>query len=179
MWTHRTGSSTLPEAPLSPAERWFRRGMELARIGRYHEALEPLEQALALSVEEPNARYLRALRSWYGLVIALARGDFARGRRLCEEAIADGPLDPDLYVNLARVYLRGNRKQLAVEALDTALAIDPHHRQANRLRDQLGRRREPVFGFLDRSHPLNRYAGMVRNRLENALGRGARRSRAS
>ncbi len=172
MWTRRSGTTTIPEPPVSPGERWFRRGMELARIGRFHEALEPLEQALALSVEEPeSARYLRALRSWYGLVVALVRGDFARGRRLCEEAIADGPLDADLYVNLARVYLRGNRKQLAVEALDTALAIDPAHRQANRLRDQLGRRREPVFGFLSRSHPLNRYAGMVRARLETTLRR--------
>ena len=157
--------SIRPARPPSAAERWFRAGAELVRIGRYQEALEPLEQALAYSVDEPNAPYMRALRSCYGIAVAMARGDVARGRRLCEDAIAGGPLDAELYVNLARVYLRSGRKDLAIEALETGHTIDPGHAGVVHMCAQLGRRKPPVFSFLDRRHPLNKYAGKLRHRL--------------
>ncbi len=161
------GRSTLPPKPPSAAERWFRLGADLARLGRYRDAIEPLEQALAYSVEEPGEGYHRALRSWYGLAVALARGDVVRGRRLCEEAVADSPRDADLYVNLCRVYMRSSRRDLSIEALKTALAFDPHHPSANSLMQELGQRSRPVFAFLDRRHPLNRYVGKIRHRLSS------------
>jgi tetratricopeptide (TPR) repeat protein len=154
--------------PASAVERWLQRGAELVRLGRFHEALEPLEQALAYSVDRPSGGFARSLRSYYGLAVALARGEVERGRRLCEEAIAGGALKADLYVNLARVYLRCERKQLAVEALLTALAVSPNDRTAWTLMAELGWRRPPVFRFLPRSHPVNRCAGLVRHRLLGA-----------
>ncbi|MBP7146501.1 MAG: tetratricopeptide repeat protein [Acidobacteria bacterium] len=157
--------STRPTRPPSAAERWFRAGAELVRIGRYPEAVEPLEQALAYSVDEPNASYMRSLRSCYGIAVAMARGDVARGRRLCEDAIAGGPLDAELYVNLARVYLRAGRKDLAIEALETGRTMDSRHPGVLHMCAQLGQRKPPVFAFLDRGHPLNKYAGKLRHRL--------------
>lgn len=150
--------------PPTSAESLFRRGLALCQSGRFHEALAPLEQAMALSVEEPGAPYQRRLRSYYGLCLTFARRDLARGRKLCEEAIADGSLDAELYANLARVYQECGRKDLTVEALNTTLAIDPHH-QSSTLFDQLGRRRPPVFRFLSRRHLFNKWAGKIRHRF--------------
>lgn len=157
------GGTTLP--PGGTAEQWFRRAVSLCREGRYHEALDPIEHALAAAVLEQDDRFLRRLRSSYGMVIALARGDLGRGRRLCEEAITDGPFDADLYTNLARVYVAGERKDLAVEALLTALAVDPACASARSLMGALGWRRTPVFPFLSRGNPVNRIAGKIRHRL--------------
>ncbi len=153
-----------PENP-SAAERWYRLGAGLASAGRYHEALQPLEQALAYSVEEPDASFIRSLRSFYGVSLAMARGDVLRGRRLCQEAILEADPDVQLYVNLAQVFLRSNRKDLAIEVLDTALMVDPGNTGLRAMRVNLGKRRNPIFPFLDRGHPMNRYLGMVRHRM--------------
>ncbi|UCF66728.1 MAG: hypothetical protein JSV80_13210 [Acidobacteriota bacterium] len=150
---------------MTPAERWYRRGAELARAECYAQALEPLEQALACSVHQPQLSFLASLRSFYGLTVAHLRGDVLRGRRLCEEAVRVRPMDPELYVNLARVYLRANRRDLAIEAAQTAAALNASHPAASELLVALGKRRPPVFAFLSRSHPINKYAGMIRHRL--------------
>jgi tetratricopeptide (TPR) repeat protein len=158
--------TTRSNRPPTVAERWYRLGADLARTGRFHEALQPLEQALAYSAEQPNAPFISSLRSFYGVTIAIVRGDLSRGRRLCEEAVFQGVLEPELYINLATVYLHSGRKDLAVETLDTGLSLSPGDRILKRLREQLGRRQRPVFPFLNRNHLLNRYAGRLRHRLQ-------------
>lgn len=160
----RQGPLNLP----SPGERWFRRGYELARAGRYHEALEPLEQALAYTVDEPHPPFAHALRSYYGMSIALVRGEVLRGRKLCQEACFGDRTRADLFVNLARVYSHAGRKRLAVESLTTAVSISPMDRDAWTLMAELGYRRPPVVGFLPRAHPVNRVLGLVRHRILGA-----------
>lgn len=160
--------TTRPLGPPTASERWFRVGADLARLGRYSDAVEPLEQAMAYSLNDAHPDLLRPLRSFYGLALALGAGDWGRGRRLCEDAIADGTLDPELYVNLARVYLQLGRRDLAIEALETARAVDPEYRLALQLLQQVGQRRPPVFSFLTRSNPLNRLAGKLRHRLKHS-----------
>ncbi len=162
---YRAGSSKPPGPPPTPAERWFRLGADLARVGRFKEALEPLEQALAYAVEDRDRAFLREMRSFYGMTIALIRGEIARGRRLCEEAILGGSRDPQLFVNLAQVYFRADRRDLAVETLRSALALDAAHHGARTLMAQLGARRAPVFTFLPRAHPINKVAGKLRHKL--------------
>lgn len=155
----------LPEPPPTAAERWYKRGAELARLGRYHEAVEPLEQALAYSGEESDPNFQRALRSYYGLSIAMAHGELLRGFRLCNDAIKKGPLRADLYMNLARVAIKSGRKNLAVESLWTALSISPRDRSAWTLMAQIGYRRPPVLEFLPRDNTINKYLGLIRHRV--------------
>ena len=155
----------LPEMPPTAAERWYKRGAELARLGRYHEAVEPLEQALAYSNEQSDPNFQRALRSYYGLSIAMAHGDVLRGLRLCNDAIARGPLRADLYMNLARVAMKSGRKNLAIESLWTSLSISPNDRNAWTMMAQLGYRRPPVLEFLPRTNPVNKYLGLIRHRV--------------
>ncbi|RMG45314.1 MAG: tetratricopeptide repeat protein [Acidobacteria bacterium] len=162
------GRTTLPPRSWGHAavfERWYRLGVELARSGEYAQALDPLERALAHARLQPGLGVTPHLRSFYGLALAHAEGDLDRGRRLCEEAVRACPMEAELYVNAARVYLLLPRKDLAVEALETALALEPDCAPAQRLLASLGRRRPPVFSFLPRQHPLNRYAGLLRARL--------------
>jgi hypothetical protein len=116
-----------------------------------------------LVASQPDAEHRRLLQSCYGLALALVRREFDVGRRLCEEAIVDGPLDPELYMNLALVYLQCHRRRLAVEALKTVLSINPEHAAAAAQLDRLGRRRPPVFPFLPRRHLLNRMVGKWRH----------------
>jgi len=151
--------------PPSAAERWYRHGVELVRAGRYHEAIEPLEQALAYSADEPDAPWAAPLRSYYGLAVAFGRGELARGRRLCEEATSGSTLRSDLFTNLAQIYLRQARRRLAVEALITALSLEPRDRLAWEMLAELGVRRPPVLRFLSRRHPINRALGVVRHRI--------------
>ncbi len=157
--------SSKPPRPPSPAERWYLLGADLVRVGRYQEALKPLEQALAYSVEEPDAPFVRTLRSHYGLVITLARGEVERGQRLCEQAVMSGDPEPQLLVNLARIYMRLNRRDLVAQVVRTALAIDPHDQEALAIEREIGARQSPVFSFLRRGNPLNRVAGKLRRRL--------------
>ncbi len=161
------GSTIPPRGGGSPsvAELWFKHGYQLFQEGRLHEALEPLEQALAYSVGEPRGLYMRKLRSCYGVVVAVVNGQVGRGRQLCEEAITDAPMDPELYTNLSKAYLAGSRRDLAIEALNTALSIDGRFRPAVEQMGALGHRRPPVFPFLERSHPINKVVGKIRHRL--------------
>lgn len=150
---------------LSPSEAAFREGLELCRAKRYPEAFPHLETALALLVDEPQARHGRLLRSFYGMALAVVRGDLPRSRRLCEEAIADGPMDADLYCNLARVYSLMGKRQLAVESIATALSVNPAHGPSLQLQREIGRRRRPVLPFLSRDNPLNIALGRMRHRM--------------
>ncbi|MDH3283776.1 MAG: hypothetical protein OEQ13_03480 [Acidobacteriota bacterium] len=151
--------------PPSIAERWFARGEELVRESRYRESLHPLEQALSCLVLQPEPPFLPTLRSCYGVALAHARNDVARGRRLCEESVYLEPDNPELYINLARVCVRAGRRELAVAAAETALALAPGHAPATRMIGEMGLRSSPVFPFLGRGNPLNKYAGIIRHRL--------------
>ncbi len=148
----------------SIAQRWYARGEELVRASRYRDALHPLEQALSCLVGESEPPFLVSLRSCYGVALAHARNDTARGRQLCEESVYLEPDNAELYINLALVCVRAGSRKVAVSAVDTALVLAPGHKQAIRMIRDLGLRRAPVFPFLQRGNPLNKYAGMIRHR---------------
>ncbi len=149
----------------SIADRWFAHGRALALDGRFRDALEPLERALAYSVDESDLGYLARLRSWLGVTIAMTGGSATRARNLCEEAVYVRPRDAELYVNLARVFVHADRRDLAIACCQTAIALAPDHEGAVGIIRQFGLRRKPVFGFLDRSNPVNKYVGLLRHRL--------------
>jgi hypothetical protein len=113
----------------------------------------------ALSSETPPAS-LSAL----GLSLAANKGDFLHGIALCKEAIRLSPEDPVHYFHLGKVYLVGGKKHLALHAFRRGLKFG-YHRGLVREIERLGFRRPPVFPFLGRKHPLNRFAGMLFTRL--------------
>ena len=78
--------------------------------------------------------------------------------------------NPDLYQNLARIYLAFDFKADAIRFLRRALMVDPENAAVHRRLAELGIRRRPLIRFLPRGHALNRLLGRVQARM---LGRAA------
>jgi len=137
----------------------FRVGLIRLRDGQPAEALPHIERAAQLELDNPF--YL----SYLGLVRAMTQERWADGEQLCSAAIKRKRTHPQLYLNLAEVYLRAGRKQDAVETLTSGLIFTNHDASLRRALGRLGRRRRPVLPFLDRGHFLNRALGRVRHRM--------------
>ena len=109
--------------------------------------------------------------SYHGLSIALTEGKLAEGARLCSRALRVAPYDPEMYLNLARVYLRARRRSLAVVVLRKGLRVDEDNRPLLSELQKINPRATPALDFLSRSHPVNRYIGLTRTRLSRLFGR--------
>ena len=111
------------------------------------------------------------VRSFLGLAIACANGPFSEARALCEDAANQEFFNPELYLNLAKVYLRVDRRSEALRYLRRGQMIDPGHGPINQAIASLGRRKLPIVPFLPRRHPVNRALGTVRTKVLGALFR--------
>ena len=140
----------------------------LCRQGRFLEAHETLERAAAQPGFNLSPSASARFRSYYGLTMALALGEVTRGEKLCREALEAGGGDPEMSHNLGMVYLRCRRRDLAFRSFQTALRVAPYYPETQRTIDRLGRRRRPLFRFLDRDHILNRMSGRLIHRVRRA-----------
>lgn len=137
----------------------FKECLKHLRDGHPDEAL--LHARRALGIAPKNPFYL----SYMGLLAALAESRYGDGETLCQEAIGMRHNHAQLYLNLAEVYQRAGRSQDAIEVLEKGLVSAGRDFRIRRALQKIGVRREPVFSFLHRSHPLNRIAGKWRHRL--------------
>lgn len=140
----------------------FKEGITLLRNGYSAEALEHLRRASEL--EQYNPYYL----SFLGVSVARAQRKWAAAVNLCEIAVSVKRDEPQLYLNLAEVYVSAGRRDDAIEILDTALKYCRGDARIKQLRGSLGRRDSPVLPFLERGHFLNSSLGKLRHRT---LGR--------
>ena len=157
--------------PLQDAEQFFRRGVARLAENRAGEAVHHFLSAMQLErergVRRPEMRYL----SYYGVAVALARGPLPEAMRACETAVEGQSDNPDLHLNLGRVYLRAGEPGRALQAVTSGLQLDPSHRALRALLRTIERRRRPPLRFLTRDHPVNRVLGRLRASLrahENA-----------
>jgi Flp pilus assembly protein TadD len=140
-------------------EEHHRRGVALLEGGHGHEAFEHLSRAYLSDPQ--NARF----RSSYALALALVRGQFMGAVELSRAAIRQEFYNPDLYLNLARIYLAFEFKAEAVRFLRRGLMVDPEHERIQRMLRELGVRRRPPLRFLPRNHPVNRMFGRLQARV--------------
>ena len=102
------------------------------------------------------------LRSYYGLCLAKAQAKLFEGIRVCQEALALERRDPDIYYNLAQLYLLSGKQKSAINLLYRGL---PHEQKQNKsykivnLIEELVRRRHPFIPWLSRKNPINKYMG--------------------
>lgn len=83
------------------------------------------------------------------------------GLNLCRRAAAEESHRGEVFGNLIRAELKlGHRKQ-ACDALRRGLKLDRANAALRALREEMGVRRDPMLGFLDRDHPLNRVLGKL------------------
>ncbi len=138
------------------AERQFELARKALEEEDFKKALAHLEKALELR-DNPD------WHSYAGLCIALEQDEFLTGEHLCRASIEHDEDNPIHYLNLAKVYLAAGKKRQALETLRQGMARGGNERILS-LIFQLGTRNPPVFRFLKRSHPLNKYMGMLLHR---------------
>jgi len=155
-------SSSRSDLPVEAREA-FEDGRRRLESAEAVAALQVLRQAHALAPDHAQ------IRSWLGLSIALAERDFEQARSLCESAARQEFFNPDLYLNLAKVYLSVGRRPEALRYLRRGQMIDPGHAAIREAILELGLRRVPIVPFLPRRHLVNRMLGGVRSLVVDRL----------
>lgn len=153
--SHWIGTTTTTDAGMTD----FKECLKHLRDGHPDEAL--LHARRALGVAPKNPFYL----SYTGLLAAMAEQRFGDAESLCREAVGMKHNHAQLYLNLADVYIQAGRTSEAVATLEKGLISAGRDFRIRRALEKLGVRREPVFAFLHRSHPVNRTLGRLRHRF--------------
>jgi Flp pilus assembly protein TadD len=141
----------------------FKHGVDLLRNGYPSDAM-PFFRSAA-EAEERNPYYL----SFLGLSVARAQRKWDAALTLCEGALKLKRDEPQLYLNLAFVYVSAGRREKAIEVLDSALRRFGRNGPVERERSKLGKRGSPVLPFLSREHSLNRALGQLRHEAKRRL----------
>ena len=139
----------------------IQKGIGLCRQGLW------LQGMFCLSKEYENGdqSHPGLFYSYFGYGIAFCENRVKEGIALCERAIEVEWYEPDNFYNLARTYLLADNRGEVYKAIRRGLCLDPGHLGLHALAQEVGMRRKPVFPFLSRTHPLNKYFGIVRHKL--------------
>ena len=147
------------------AENFFRRGLASLVDGDALVASDCFQSAILTEVQHgvkrPQMRYL----SYYGLSRAQAFGATPQSIQACETAARKDFFNPDLFLNLGRVYLLAGKTTKALAAFERGRAIAPAHKGLLAEITKIDRRATPPLGIVARSHPLNKLLGRIRNSL--------------
>ena len=120
-------------------------------------ALTHLEKALDLH-DNP---------SWYsylGYCIAKQRGQKTKGIDLCLRSVELEREKPVHYLNLGNLHLISGNKEEALRVFREGM-MRGGHEEIQRILDEIGMRKPPVIKFLPRNNPLNRYLGILFNKM--------------
>src|SRR5712692_6923255 len=93
----------------------FKAGLQLLRSDYAGKSLPHFRKALAL--DDNNPFYL----SYFGLSLAAAERKWDEAESACLSALRMDRTQPELYLNLAKVYLLARKKEEAVETLTSGL----------------------------------------------------------
>jgi tetratricopeptide (TPR) repeat protein len=139
--------------------------------GNLKAALEVTREALQLFPGDPF------FLSHCGYLTAVVEKKKRDGCNICEDALrvmSRIPSEdkeffyPVLYLNLGKAYLTSNQRKAALDAFREGLKHDTKHRELQSHMAKLGRRKNPVIPFLDRSNPINKYLGKLRHIMQTA-----------
>ena len=144
-------------------EEHHRRGLALLEGGHGHEGFEHLSRAYL--ADPQSARF----RSAYALALALVRGQFLGAVELARAAVRQEFYNPDLYLNLSRIYMAFDCKAEAIRYLRRGLMVDPENDRLRRKLLELGIRRRPTIRFLPRGHLFNRLLGRIHARMAGSM----------
>lgn len=144
----------------------------LLRQGKRKEAYQLLKEGLNVFPNEP------ILLSYYGFLCSKVENKQREGIRTCRDVISKIEgwssvkcelLYPVVYMNLGKAYLEANKKVEAFSAFNIGLKFDPTNADLTAEMKKIGRRRKPLFTFLERSNPLNIYIGLFLSTLMEIL----------
>jgi Tfp pilus assembly protein PilF len=137
----------------------FEQGLEYLKKNRIQEASNAFRKAIKTVPDNPQ------FLSYYGLILALGEENFQDAINFCRAALLKTRYEPELYVNLCKVYSKAGQRKKALETLLEGL----HYDQGNPLLMQemrrMGCRRKPILAFLSRDHFLNKTLGRLTHQL--------------
>jgi tetratricopeptide (TPR) repeat protein len=152
---------TVQQLEEMPEPELIRLGKDAWRKGDINDAARMLFAACDRLSKQEDARVPASALSLYAVCLA-HQGKLKEAIETCRHALSLEPSSLDSHLNMARIYLRAEARKKAIEILDRGLAISPRSRELLALREELGRRRPPVIGFLHRDNPLNVALGKAR-----------------
>jgi len=139
------------------------KAVRLAVAGMYSEALVIFEKHLVSSLSP------RAL-SYYALSLAVAEEDYERAENMCLVAAEREFYNPEIYLNLGKTFLLGGRKTRALKVFRKGLRFDETNEALRNEIRKLGRRRQPIISFLPRRNVLNKFCGLIAQRMSGKGG---------
>ena len=142
-------------------KRLFEQSLEALRRGEGEVASRGFRLLLKEGSRDPRHA------SFCGLTIATIDGKLNDGRVLCEFAVREAFYDPEMHLNLARVYEHGGRRTQAIKSLLEGLKVDPKDDVLRQEYARLDRRARPIVHSLGRDHPVNRFLGSMRARFSS------------
>ena len=146
-------------SPVDAGMTDFKECLKFLRDGNPGDAL--LHARRALGTAPKNPFYL----SYTGLLAAVAERRYKDAESLCREALGMRHNHAQLYLNLAEVYVQAGRTPDAIQTLEKGMVSAGRDFRIRRALEKIGTRRDPVFSFLDRGHPLNRQFGIWRHKF--------------
>ena len=152
-------SSTSPSA----ADDLFDQGLALFQRQSHAAARDRFQAA---NIAEPD--HARS-RSYLGVCVAISERHFEEAIALCTSASKQEFYNPEVYLNLARVYLHFGFKAEGRRYLLRGQMIDPANEELHQALANLGQRVEPVLRFLPRGHFVNRLLGTAKHVLVGPL----------
>jgi len=144
---------------LEQKERLFRRGVALTRSGAMSEAVKIFRILVQEGTDDPLQL------SYCGLLTAVVYGENREGLKLCERALAFGVYEPEVVVNVARLYERIGMSKKAVQLLRRGLREKPKHPGMMALINRLSPRRRPPLSFVERENCVNKALAVLLAKL--------------
>jgi tetratricopeptide (TPR) repeat protein len=162
--------------PIPSAETSFRNGLVALSGGDPAGAAHHFQSAILIerqhAISQPQMRYL----SYYGVALARSGRPHSAAIQACETAARREAYNPEIYLNLARVYVLAGKTSRALAALERALMIAPSHPLLLAELARHDRRAAPPLSFVPRKHPLNKLLGKIRAALTTHRAREAPRA---
>jgi Flp pilus assembly protein TadD len=140
-------------------EQLLAEGQALLRSNQALDALRCFEAALQSRPDDPR------IMSQYAVLLCQQRGQGRRAMDLATRALELAAEDPDVHINMAHMQLAQGNKNAAVMVLREAAKRFPTHAGIAEFLAGLGKRRQPFVSALPRSHPLNKWVGMLTWRM--------------
>lgn len=104
------------------------------------------------------------VRSHLAFCLAKEQRQLQKAATLCNGALQEEPHNPVHYLNLGRIYLLAGQKNRAIQTWRRGLKIGRNPQIALELR-KLGLRKPPLLKALGREHPVNKYLGMMLQKM--------------
>lgn len=104
------------------------------------------------------------VRSHLAFCLARERRQLQKAATLCNEALQEEPGNPVHYLNLGRIYLLAGQKNRAIQTWRRGLRSGRNPQIVGELK-RLGLRKPPVLKSLGREHPVNKYLGLVLQKM--------------